>query len=176
MRAPSARTVLAFAAVFTALVLQVSVLSRLGLPAATPPLLLVVVVAIAIAAGPTTGVIVGFSAGLLLELVPPAVGSLGQVAAVFAVVGFIAGHYPVRSERPTVATCALTAGLAGGSTIVLAVLASIFGSAVVTWSVLPVYVVTSALYAGVLAIAVIPAVSLLYKGATDSPNPSRHWA
>ena len=46
--------------VTTAVVIQVTLLSRLGLPGATPDIVVVTVVAIALATGPVQGAVAGF--------------------------------------------------------------------------------------------------------------------
>ncbi|MDO9485272.1 MAG: rod shape-determining protein MreD, partial [Actinomycetota bacterium] len=50
-----------------AVMMQSSFLSRLGLPGATPDLILVSVVAVALAYGPAMGVVYVFAAGLLVD-------------------------------------------------------------------------------------------------------------
>lgn len=68
---------------------QLSVLTRLPGPG-TPDLVLVVVVALAVAKGVRVGVISGFSAGLLLDVLPPADHALGHWAFVLCLIGGIA--------------------------------------------------------------------------------------
>ena len=63
------------------------------LPGATPDLVLLVVVALALADGPGFGCAVGFAGGLLLDLVPPADGTVGRWALVLTLVGWLAGMY-----------------------------------------------------------------------------------
>ena len=65
--------------------------SRLPLPGATPDLLLLVVVALALAYGPGFGLVCGFGAGLAADLVPPADHEVGPVGA-----GPDAGRLPRR--------------------------------------------------------------------------------
>ena len=76
----------------TAVVLQTVVLSRIPLPGATPDLVLRVVVSLALVHGSTIGCVVGFAAGLLLDVVPPADGQVGQWALVLALVGWFSGR------------------------------------------------------------------------------------
>jgi rod shape-determining protein MreD len=75
-----------------AAVVQSVVLSRIPLPGATPDLVLLVVVAVALTQGPTTGCVVGFAGGLLLDVVPPADSQVGRWALVLALVGWFAGR------------------------------------------------------------------------------------
>lgn len=60
-----------------AVMVQLTLLSRLGLPGATPDLVVVSVVALALAYGPVAGAVVGFVAGLVLGFTPPAGGLIG---------------------------------------------------------------------------------------------------
>lgn len=85
------RTLLATALAVVALVFQVSVLARLGLPGAVPDLLLLTVLALALVYGHTGGALVGFGAGLLADLAPPADHAVGRYALVLCVVGYAAG-------------------------------------------------------------------------------------
>jgi len=86
-----ARVLLAAALVLAALAVQVAMLSRLPLPGATPDLVLLVVVALALAHGSTFGLMTGFLAGLATDLVPPAEHEVGRWAFVLTVLGYLAG-------------------------------------------------------------------------------------
>lgn len=66
------RILLSATLIVVALVVQVSVLARLQLPGAVPDLVLLTVVALALAYGPVSGSLIGFTAGLLADLAPPA--------------------------------------------------------------------------------------------------------
>src|SRR5262245_36963317 len=85
------RLLLAASLVVVALVIQVSVLARLHLPGAVPDLMLLVVLGLALVYGHTGGALVGFGAGLLADLAPPADHAVGRYALVLAVVGYFAG-------------------------------------------------------------------------------------
>lgn len=167
MRLTTTRLLLAIAVVLSALVLQVVVLSRLGLPGASPDLLLVVVLALGMAAGPGPGAIFGFSAGLLVELAPPASGSIGQTAAVYAVAGFFAGQLALEPGRPEVRTVAAIGGIAGAAVIAQAILAAVIGTPQVNWGALPLLVLTQMLYAAALSFLVMPLMGALYRGADE---------
>jgi rod shape-determining protein MreD len=85
------RIVLSTALVVVALVLQVSVLARLHLPGAVPDLLMLVVLALALTYGHVGGCLIGFGAGLLADLAPPADHAAGRYALVLCVIGYLAG-------------------------------------------------------------------------------------
>jgi rod shape-determining protein MreD len=85
------RVLLATPLVVVALVVQISVLARLRLPGAVPDLLLLTVLALALVYGHVGGAFVGFGAGLLADLAPPADHAAGRYALVLCVVGYCAG-------------------------------------------------------------------------------------
>jgi rod shape-determining protein MreD len=94
------RALLATVAVLAAILLQVTVLNNLSFPGGSPPdLVLVVVVALALASGPLDGAVIGFAAGLAVDIAPPASGLVGQSALVFCLVGFGCGKLRGALER-----------------------------------------------------------------------------
>jgi rod shape-determining protein MreD len=81
------------AALFAAVVIQLTVVNRLPLPGATAPdLVLLLVTAIAVATSPMTGAITGFAGGLALDVAPPAVHYAGEYALVFCLAGYAAAR------------------------------------------------------------------------------------
>src|SRR4051794_28882737 len=84
------RILLSSALVVVALVIQVSVLARLHLPGAVPDLLLLTVLGLALVYGHVGGALVGFGAGLLADLAPPADHAAGRYALVLCVIGYLA--------------------------------------------------------------------------------------
>ena len=85
------RILLSTPLVVVALVIQVSVLARLQLPGAVPDLLLLIVLGLALIYGHVGGCLVGFFAGLLADLAPPADHAVGRYALVLCVIGYVAG-------------------------------------------------------------------------------------
>jgi rod shape-determining protein MreD len=85
------RMLLSATLVVVALVFQVSVLARLQLPGAVPDLLLLTVVALALVYGHLGGAFIGFGAGLLADLAPPADHAAGRYALVLCVIGYAVG-------------------------------------------------------------------------------------
>jgi len=101
------RGLAAAGAVAAALVLQVSVFPHLSWAGIVPNLCLLVVVGAALTRGPQFAAILGFAAGLALDLVPPADHVAGRWALALAVVGYVAGR--VRQDlRPSPATVLAT--------------------------------------------------------------------
>lgn len=82
--------------VLMALVMQVTVFTHLAWDGVVPNLALLVVVAAAIAFGSRSGLVVGFCAGLALDLMPPADHVAGRWALAFVLAGYLAGQ--VRRE------------------------------------------------------------------------------
>jgi rod shape-determining protein MreD len=88
-----------------ALLLQLTVLNGLHLSGGgVPDLVLVLVVALAMTDEPPRGMVIGFAAGLCLDLAPPGSVLIGQYALVFCLAGWAAGwlgrlarHWPLRA-------------------------------------------------------------------------------
>jgi rod shape-determining protein MreD len=80
----------AAAALALASILQVSIAPHLAIGSVVPNLMLLVVVTIALTEGPNAGCVVGFFAGLLLDLL--GAGPIGLWALVLCVVGYLAGQ------------------------------------------------------------------------------------
>ncbi|CAB4766346.1 unannotated protein [freshwater metagenome] len=98
----TARAAAAAAAVLVALLLQVSLAPHLAWQGVVPNLVLLVVVAAALTRGPQFAMVLGFAAGALLDLAPPADHTAGRWALALVVVGYVAGR--VRSEASPTAT------------------------------------------------------------------------
>jgi len=139
------RATFAVAAIVVAVLVQTALLDRLPFPGGSAPdLLLVLVVTLALASGPTEGMLIGFGAGLALDAAPPASNLLGLSALVFCVVGYGCGYLRgplARSAWLPLAAVAL--GVAAGETL-YALAGMIFGDPDITWQsvrlVLPVSV------------------------------------
>jgi len=90
-----------------ALVLQVSLFPHLAWRGVVPNLALLVVVGAALVRGPQTGAMLGFLAGVLVDLAPPADHVAGRWALALVVVGFLAGR--LRQETRPSASAVLLA-------------------------------------------------------------------
>ncbi|WP_049567845.1 rod shape-determining protein MreD [Streptomyces sp. SBT349] len=113
------RTLLAIILVIVALVLQVSVLARLQLPGATPDLLLLTVLGLALVYGHVGGCLVGFTAGLLADVAPPADHAVGRYALVLCVIGYAAGLTKPENGQHRSATVPMLVVAAGAATSTL---------------------------------------------------------
>ncbi|MEP6461840.1 MAG: rod shape-determining protein MreD [Frankiaceae bacterium] len=94
----SPRRAVAFGCLITlAVLLQVTVLTRLALPGGGPALVVLVVGVVAVLDGPAAGMLVGFAGGLLADLAPPSEHRLGQSMLVLVCVGEFVGLLHRRS-------------------------------------------------------------------------------
>lgn len=94
------RMAAAFLVVSLALVLQVSLFPHFAWQGIVPNLCLLVVVGAALTRGPQFAVLLGFLAGVALDLAPPADHVAGRWALALVVVGYVAGR--VRQDvKPT---------------------------------------------------------------------------
>ena len=103
------RALAAFAAVCVALVLQVSVFPHFAWDGIVPNLCLLVVVGAALTRGPQFAVLLGFAAGLTLDLTPPADHVAGRWALALVVVGYVAGRVRRDVRPPATAVLATVA-------------------------------------------------------------------
>ena len=105
------RTGLVGAVILMAVILQVAVFGLFAVNGVVPNLALVAVVAASIARGPAFGATVGFTAGLLLDLAPPADHVAGRWALALVLVAVLAGRVRADARRSplagliTVAVC-----------------------------------------------------------------------
>ncbi len=101
----------AFALVVVALVLQVSLLDRLSWHGVVPNLVLLVVVAAGLTLPAQQTLVLGFAAGLLLDLAPPADHYAGRWALAMTLVAFLVAR--VRPDvRPTALSVVATVAAA----------------------------------------------------------------
>lgn len=109
--ASSARGCLVVLAVLVALVVQTTIFPHFAWHGIVPDLVLLVVVAAGLVRGSQYGLVVGFGAGVLLDLAPPADHVAGRWALALMLVGYVAGrvrsdaHAPVGTALVTVAAC-----------------------------------------------------------------------
>ena len=127
-----ARTLVAAVAVVVALVLQVSLFPHLAWQGIVPNLCLLVVVAAALTLDAPSALLLGFLAGVALDLAPPADHVAGRWALALTVVAFLAAR--VRQDvRPTaVAVVATVAAASFIGTSIFALTGLLLGDA---WSV-----------------------------------------
>jgi rod shape-determining protein MreD len=101
------RGLVAALAVAVALVLQVTVFPHLAFEGIVPNLCLLVVVGAALTRGAQFAVVLGFFAGVALDLAPPADHVAGRWALALVVVGWLAGRMR-QDVKPTATTVVAT--------------------------------------------------------------------
>ncbi|AYN41380.1 rod shape-determining protein MreD [Streptomyces dangxiongensis] len=165
------RILLSSALVVVALVIQVSVLARLHLPGAVPDLLLLTVLGLAMVYGHVGGALVGFGAGLLADLAPPADHAAGRYALVLCVTGYVAGLIRPENGRLKSATgpMAVVVAAAVGSTLLYAGVGALVGDTAARHVGLPGLLFSAALYDLLLAPFVVPGVMWLARRADNDP-------
>ncbi|MGW8376131.1 rod shape-determining protein MreD [Streptomyces sp. ODS28] len=165
------RMLLSTCLVIVALILQVSVLARLHLPGAVPDLLLLVVLGLAMVYGHMAGALIGFGAGLLADLAPPADHAVGRYALVLCVVGYAAGLAKPdggHQHRSVTVPMLVVASGAIGSTLLYAGVGSLVGDTAAGEVGLLGLVFTATLYDLLLAPFTVPLImSLARRGEPD---------
>jgi rod shape-determining protein MreD len=104
------RALVALAAVVVALVLQVTVFPHVAWQGIVPNLVLLVVVAAALTRGPQVAAVLGFAAGVALDLAPPADHAAGRWALALVLVGYVAGRVH-QEQRPSATAVVATVGV-----------------------------------------------------------------
>ncbi|MEU3557591.1 rod shape-determining protein MreD [Streptomyces fragilis] len=165
------RILLSGTLVVVALVIQISVLARLQLPGAVPDLLLLTVLGLALVYGHTGGALIGFTAGLLADLAPPADHAAGRYALVLCVVGYLVGlARPDNGRlRTAVGPMAVVVAAAVGSTLLYAGVGALVGDTAARDVGLGSLAFTAALYDLLLTPFVVPGVMALARRAENDP-------
>ena len=149
-----------------AVLIELTVLTRLGIPGATPDLVVVTVVAIALAMGPVQGAVAGFSAGVLVDLAPPGDTLVGVNAIVYVGIGFVTGYAVDPRDRTVPVMMGMTGLATGAAVLLISGLDTLLGSDRVDWEQVPVLTLSSALYGLLLAPALILSVAWVVRKAT----------
>jgi rod shape-determining protein MreD len=165
------RILLSTALVVVALVIQVSVLSRLHLPGAVPDLLLLTVLGLAMVYGHVGGALIGFGAGLLADLAPPADHAAGRYALVLCVIGYLAGLIKPETGQVKSATgpMAVVVAAAIGSTLLYAGVGALVGDTAARHVGLGFLLFTAVLYDLLLAPFTVPLIMALARRADNDP-------
>jgi len=142
----------------TAVLVQTVVLTRIPFPGATPDLVLLVALSIALVQGPTRGAIVCFCAGLLLDVVPPADGAVGRWALVLCLVGWFVGRASDAVEGSAGLPLLVVAGGVVASLVGYAALGWLIGDARVTTSAVTGALPSAVLYDVLFSPFVVPVV------------------
>jgi rod shape-determining protein MreD len=165
------RIVLSTVLVVIAMVAQVSVLARLHLPGAVPDVLLLTVLGLALTYGHVGGCLIGFFAGLLADLAPPADHAVGRYALVLCVIGYAAGlAKPDSGQLRTAAGPMLVViGAAVGTTLLYVGVGSLVGDSAGAHVGLAKLVFTATVYDLLLAPFIVPLVMALARRFERDP-------
>lgn len=165
------RILLSSVLIVVALVCQVSVLARLHLPGAVPDILLLTVLGLAMVYGHVGGALVGFGAGLLADLAPPADHAAGRYALVLCVIGYCAGLIKPENGRLKSATGPMVVVVAAaiGATLLYAGVGALVGDTAARHVGLSGLLLSAALYDLLLAPFVVPGVMYLARKADNDP-------
>jgi rod shape-determining protein MreD len=145
---------------FTALLLQVSVLARLSFLGAKPDLVLVAVVCFALADGPGVGMGAGFGIGLFADLLGS--HTLGLLALILCVTGYAAGVIRQYFDRlSTFTPMAVVGGLTAAAVLLYAGLGALLGDPRIAGRPVARGLVLTSLYDVVLTPFVFAAVTAL---------------
>ncbi|MFJ4845180.1 MULTISPECIES: rod shape-determining protein MreD [unclassified Streptomyces] len=165
------RVLLSTGLVVAAMVIQVCVLARLHLPGAVPDLLLLVVLGLALTYGHVAGALIGFGAGLLADLAPPADHAAGRYALVLCVIGYAAGLAKPDSGQLRSATRPMLVVVAAaiGSTVLYALVGALVGDTAAQHVGLGKLLFTAALYDLLLAPFTVPWIMGLARRLDNDP-------
>ncbi len=121
------RTTVVGVVLLLAVTLQVAVFSLFAVNGVVPNLALVVVVAAAVARGARFGVVVGFLAGVLVDLAPPADHVAGRWALALVLVAMLAARVRADARRSPLAGLAVVAVCSFVGTSVFALTGAVLG-------------------------------------------------
>ncbi|MBA3309090.1 MAG: rod shape-determining protein MreD [Nocardioidaceae bacterium] len=151
--------------------LQITVFSHFSLNGVVPDLALLIVIAAALVRGAGYGALVGFAAGLVLDLAPPADHTAGRWALSFVLAGYLTGLVKRDSEGSVVGTVVMVAAGAFVGTSVFALTGLVLQDSGVTVASAFDVVPLAVLYDVMLTPLVIPLVVLLLRQL----EPKERW-
>jgi rod shape-determining protein MreD len=168
---PVRRAVVSAILLLLAVLIEVTVLAPLPFPGATPMLVLVVVVILASQFGAATGALAGFAGGLLLDIAPPAAGTIGISALLLTVVGYAVGRFAESDDRPWWSFAILGALAAPLVVLAGAVLGGLLGDPRVRWEDVVGLMLSAAAYALVLGLILMLPLRRLCRWAVPEAYP-----
>ncbi len=155
------RSLVLVAVVVLAVVAQVAVLPVVAVNGVVPNLALLVVVAASLARGPEVGVAVGFTAGLLLDLAPPAEHVAGRWALAFVLAAILAGRVRGDARHSPLAALATVGACSFVATSVFALSGQVLGDHAVPVGQMLGVVFLALLWDVVVAPLILPALMRL---------------
>ena len=168
---PVRRAIVSAVLLLLAVLIEVTVLAPLPFPGATPTLVLVVVVILASQFGAATGALAGFAGGLLLDIAPPAAGTIGISALLLTVVGYAVGRFAESDDRPWWSFAILGALAAPLVVLAGAVLGGLLGDPRVRWEDVVGLMFSAAAYALALGLILMLPLRRLCRWAVPEAYP-----
>lgn len=167
------RPALVAVCVIVCVVLQLSVFTQLAVAAVVPDIAMVFVIAAALARGPSYAAGLGFCAGLVLDLAPPADHTLGRWALTFVIVGYLAGLVRQDTNRSVVASAACVAASVFIGTSVFALSGIVLGESGVSIARALQVIPLAVLYDVAVALVLLPVARAVLVGRDSAPAQSR---
>ncbi|MCW2784985.1 MAG: rod shape-determining protein MreD [Marmoricola sp.] len=167
-----ARNAAMVALVCAAVVGQAVVFRFLAIDGVVPDLALIVVVAGAIARGPEFGALLGFGAGLLADLAPPADHVAGRWALALVLVGYLAGRVRQDARSSPLMAVVVVGAASFIATSVFALSGGLVGDGSLPVGPMLRVIVISMLWDLLLAPLVVPALLRFF----DDVRPARRFA
>jgi rod shape-determining protein MreD len=164
-----ARILLNTAVTATAVLVQLTVVNPLNLPGGGPDLALLALLGLALVQGAVSGAVTGFFVGLMLDVVPPADGEIGQWALVLCLVGYVTGLLGPDVRGSAVRVVALVAGLSALEVLGYAAIGLMFGAPGVSGPAVLGATLGTVGYDVLLAPFVVPAVMALARRVEPDP-------
>lgn len=151
--------------------LQVSIFSSFSVQGVVPDLALLVVVAAALVRGPDYAALVGFAAGLVLDLAPPADATAGRWALALVVVGYLTGLARQEGDVSILGAIAMVTAGAFIGTSIYALSGLVLGDPGVSVGAALHVVPLTVLYDVLVTPLVVPLVVLLFRRL----EPAERW-
>jgi rod shape-determining protein MreD len=157
------RGVTALLVVILAVVLQVSLFPHFAWQGVVPNLALLVVVGAALVRGPQFAAVLGFGAGVLIDLAPPADHVAGRWALALVLVGYLAGRIrqDVRPNASAVVVAVAASSFVGTS--VFAISGLLLGDGVVPVSDMIGVILVAVIWDVLLTPFVLPPVMAMFR-------------
>ena len=159
------------ALIILTITLQVSIFSHFAIDGVVPDLALLIVIAAALVRGPDYAALVGFSAGLVLDLATPADHTAGRWALSLCLVGYLTGLVRGDGETNALGTVLTVAAGAFIGTSIFALTGLILRDPGVSVGAALEVVPIAVLYDVMLTPLVIPLVLILFRRL----EPAERW-
>jgi rod shape-determining protein MreD len=156
--------------VIVAVTLQLTVFSHFSLDGVAPDLALLVVLGAALVRGPDYAAVVGFAAGLVLDLAPPADHTAGRWALSLVIVGYLTGLARPDGDVSKGGTLLMAAAAAFIGTSVFAFTGMVLGDPGVTVSSAFQVVPRAVLYDVIVTPVVVPLVVVMLRRLHPTPR------